>query len=75
VFAGLGLGNSPGHFLAAGMLVLGVFTGSAAWWLLLSCGVGLVREKFSPEHLRWVNRMSGSVIAGFGLLALLSLRK
>jgi threonine/homoserine/homoserine lactone efflux protein len=75
VFAGLGLGNSTGHFLEAGMLVLGVFAGSAAWWLLLSGGVGLFREKFSAQHLRWVNRVSGAVIAGFGLLALLSLRK
>src|SRR2546427_8898961 len=36
VFAGLGLGNRTGNFLADGLLVLGVFVGTAFWWLLLS---------------------------------------
>jgi len=40
VFAGFGLGSSP-DYLAAGVLVTGVFMGSALWWLLLSGGVGL----------------------------------
>ncbi len=75
VFAGLGLGNSTDDLPAAALLVLGVFAGSAFWWLLLSGGAGLFRERFSTQHLRWVNWISGVVIAGFGLLALLSLRK
>jgi len=75
VFAGLGLGNNASDSLTAATLVLGVFGGSACWWLLLSSSVGLFREKFSAEHLRWVNRVSGAVIAGFGLLALVSLWK
>jgi len=44
--------------------------GSALWWLLLSCGFGIFRNRFSLGGLRWVNRISGAVIAGFGLLAL-----
>ena len=75
VFAGLGLGPGARNFIAATLLILGVFIGSALWWLLLSSGVALLREKFSAIHLRWVNRASGVVIAGFGLLALLSFRK
>ena len=72
IFAGLGLANASGEYASAGILVLGVFLGSAAWWLLLSGGVGLFREKFNTGAMRWVNRISGAVIAVFGVLALLS---
>ena len=72
VFAGLGLGNGTDNYPAAILLVSGVFAGSALWWLLLSGGVGLFREKLTNHHLRWVNRISAIVIAGFGLLALIS---
>ena len=72
VFAGLGLGGGTTDYAGAAWLVLGVFLGSALWWLFLSGGVGLFREKLTNEHLRWVNRISAIVIAGFGLLALVS---
>ncbi|MBS1966520.1 MAG: LysE family transporter, partial [Chloroflexi bacterium SZAS-1] len=36
VFAGLGLASAAGNYGAAALLVLGVFIGSALWWLLLS---------------------------------------
>jgi threonine/homoserine/homoserine lactone efflux protein len=75
VFAGLGLGARAANYTAAAFLVLGVFLGSAAWWLLLSGGIGLFRGKLNPDHLRWVNRISGIVIAGFGLACLAGLRR
>jgi threonine/homoserine/homoserine lactone efflux protein len=73
VFAGLGLASMGGDYAAAAMLVLGVFAGSALWWLLLSGGVGLFRARFDTRVMRWVNRISGAVITAFGLLALISL--
>jgi len=73
MFAGLGIANTRGDYLAATMLVAGVFIGSAMWWLLLSGGVGLFRARFNPRALLWVNRVSGIIIASFGLLALGSL--
>jgi hypothetical protein len=54
-------------------MVVGVFLGSAAWWLLLSGGVGLLRARVDVRGLVWVNRLSGLVIGAFGVLALLSL--
>jgi arginine exporter protein ArgO len=72
IFAGLGLGAATGNYGSAGILVLGVFTGSAFWWLLLSSGVGIFRARFNTRLLRWVNRISGAIIIGFGLFALLS---
>jgi arginine exporter protein ArgO len=49
---------------------MGVFLGSAAWWLLLSGTVGLFRSKLSTGGLKWVNRVSGVVISAFGVLAI-----
>jgi threonine/homoserine/homoserine lactone efflux protein len=71
-FAGLGLIESAGYVPAA-VLVLGVFSGSTLWWLLLSGGVSLFRWRLGFGTLRWVNRASGTIIFGFGVAALLSL--
>jgi threonine/homoserine/homoserine lactone efflux protein len=75
IFAGLGLGSASGNYISAGLLVSGVFIGSALWWLMLSGGVGLLRTRFNLQGLRWVNRISGIIITGFGLIALLSVRR
>jgi threonine/homoserine/homoserine lactone efflux protein len=56
-------------------LVLGVFLGSAAWWLALSGLVSLVREKFTPAWMQWVNRVSGIVITIFAIVILAGLVK
>jgi threonine/homoserine/homoserine lactone efflux protein len=71
-FAGFGLGTSPDYASAAAM-VLGVFLGSATWWLILSGGVGSLRSRIRPAWLQAVNRLSGAVIFGFGAYALASL--
>ncbi|MDQ2997189.1 MAG: LysE family transporter [Chloroflexota bacterium] len=73
VFAGLGLASMGGNYVTAAVLVLGVFVGSALWWLLLSGGVGLFRARFDTRAMCWVNRISGGVITAFCLLALVSL--
>ena len=75
VFAALGLGNTGGDYGAAAVLVLGVFVGSALWWLLLSGGVSLLRSRFDARGLQWVNSVSGAVIVGFGVLSLASLAR
>jgi threonine/homoserine/homoserine lactone efflux protein len=72
IFAGFGVGSGDGGYLSAMLLVLGVFCGSAAWWLVLSTGVSLLRERLGPGILLWVNRLSGAIILGFGVLALAS---
>jgi threonine/homoserine/homoserine lactone efflux protein len=70
IFAGLGLLEAPGN--AEGILILGVFLGSALWWLLLSEGVTLFRKRVSDRVMLWINRLAGILIAGFGLAALIS---
>jgi threonine/homoserine/homoserine lactone efflux protein len=71
VFAGLGLGTAKNDHASAGFLVAGVFLGSALWWLLLSGVTDLLRSRVTARGLRWVNRISGAVIAGFGAVILL----
>ena len=73
IFAGLGLGRSVSGYGAASLMVLGVFLGSAIWWLFLSMGVGLLRSSLTPARLGWVNRGAGAIIAAFGVVALASL--
>jgi threonine/homoserine/homoserine lactone efflux protein len=73
IFAGLGLANSASNYASAALVVLGVFAGSALWWLVLSGSVSLLRSHLTPGRLRWVNRLSGLVITTFGLSILLSL--
>lgn len=68
IFAGFVRGNGDG--LSSVMLVLGVFLGSAIWWLMLSGGVGLLRAQFDLKALRWVNRISGIIIIAFGVIIL-----
>src|SRR5512143_453478 len=73
VFAGFGLAGTKGSVLSAGILVVGVFLGSALWWLLLVGVFSIFKKRFEHHELQWVNRIAGLIIAGSGLLALLSL--
>jgi threonine/homoserine/homoserine lactone efflux protein len=74
IFAGLGLGSIEDSPAASLALVIGVFLGSAAWWLILSSLTQVFGERFlKPGGLKWVNRLSGVVIASFGVAAWLSL--
>ena len=69
VFAGAGLGATP-NYLAAGFMILGVFLGSALWWLFLSGSVGLLRSRITPQCMQGINRFSGCLLIGFGVYAL-----
>jgi len=74
IFAGLGVASEGKGYFSAGILVMGVFLGSTFWWVILSSGVGLFRKRFDLRALRWVNRISGILITGFGLISLLGLK-
>jgi len=72
IFAALGLTQNQGDPSSAMILVLGVFSGSATWWLILSQGVGYFRSKISLQWMLRINLLAGSVILIFGILALIS---
>lgn len=67
MFAAVGLDGRDG----AVQLVLGIGLGSATWWVLLSTVASLFARQLDAGRLKWVNRASGLVLAGYGLLALL----
>jgi putative LysE/RhtB family amino acid efflux pump len=73
IFAAAGVGETHGNYLGAAVLVAGVVLGSALWWLILCGTVGWLHRKVNDRVLIFVNRASGTLIAGFGLIVLLSL--
>jgi threonine/homoserine/homoserine lactone efflux protein len=73
IFAGLGAGAAAGDYRSAIALIAGVFTGSCAWWLILVIITSIFRSRLNTTGLGWVNRISGTIIAVFGLIVLLSL--
>ena len=70
IFAGLGLSRINGDFWNAAFLVIGVFLGSALWWMLLCEFVTLFRKKIEKKIMLWINRGAGLIIFGFGIVAL-----
>ncbi|MGB3613728.1 MAG: LysE family transporter [Elainellaceae cyanobacterium] len=70
VFSGLGLGQAEDGAADGIAIVLGVFTGSALWWLTLSTGVHVLSRWVQTTALIWLNRLSGVVIVTFGIVAL-----
>jgi threonine/homoserine/homoserine lactone efflux protein len=70
IFAGLGVVESGQSYATSGVLVLGVFVGSALWWFLLSGLVSLFRTRLTLNRMRWLNRMSGIILLTFGVVAL-----
>jgi threonine/homoserine/homoserine lactone efflux protein len=73
VFAGLGLGTMNRDLYSATMMVLGVILGSAGGWALLTGVTNGLRVRFQPGVLRVINRVSGSVILAFAVVAFASI--
>ncbi|MBC7907389.1 MAG: LysE family transporter [Rhodospirillaceae bacterium] len=73
VFVAMGAAAKPVGLHESWMLVLGVFTGSALWWAVLTEMTVLVRARFTPERMRMFNHVSGALPILFGIGALISL--
>lgn len=72
VFAGLGIAETAKNILSSSFLVLGVFIGSALWWLVLATGVAFISKKSNEKVLKFINIISGIIIlifAGYSLLS------
>jgi threonine/homoserine/homoserine lactone efflux protein len=68
-FAALGVAASRGAFA----LVVGVFLGSALWWLFLCSAVAGARRAVTQGAMLWIDRLSALVLAAFGAAAMLGL--
>ena len=73
IFAGFGIGSDVSDdYLAASIMVIGIFLGSTTWWFILSGLTGYFRRRIGEISMIWLNRISGAIIFTFGLLALIS---
>jgi threonine/homoserine/homoserine lactone efflux protein len=69
IFATIGLAQAAAGAWPALILVAGVFSGSACWWLLLALGAGRLRHRLEGNGMRSINLVSGVILVGFGLYA------
>jgi threonine/homoserine/homoserine lactone efflux protein len=69
LFSGLGLNINEKDYVAIFVFIFGVIMGSATWWLIL-CGVtGVIRHKISKRTIEIINRVSGTAIMIFAVIA------
>jgi threonine/homoserine/homoserine lactone efflux protein len=72
IFAGIGLERVIGDYLLATLLVAGIFIGSMTWFSLLTTLVHFFKEKITTDGIVVVNKIAGTLLILFGLLALWS---
>ena len=71
LFTAFGVNVESSHFWHGLVMVVGVFFGSATWWFSITFGVNLIRNKFKPRHLLWINRVTGAIIMALGMITIL----
>jgi threonine/homoserine/homoserine lactone efflux protein len=69
VFAGVP-GTARVPLALVPVLVIGVFAGSAGWWLALSGVISMIRHMISERTMIWMNRIAGGVLIVFGIYTL-----
>jgi threonine/homoserine/homoserine lactone efflux protein len=72
MFAGAG-SLAGASFLNAAIIVGGVVAGSTGWWLVLTTVIGLFHAKITDRGMRIVNKISGLMVALFGVAVLIHL--
>lgn len=69
IFAGMNIASGS---VSSVYLIVGVFLGSAAWWLILSTVAGLLRQMIRPHVMKMINLFSGLILLAFGIYSLYS---
>ena len=70
IFAAVGVSVRTEGLIDSWILITGVFIGALFWWALLVSITAIFRQRFTDRGLRWLNRISGVMIMGFGFYAL-----
>jgi threonine/homoserine/homoserine lactone efflux protein len=70
VFVGFGLNGEQLRAGATTFLIIGVFFGSALWWMAWAAAQHLFPAKLTSHRLWWFNTISGVTITGFGCVLL-----
>lgn len=70
VFAGVGLDKIVGDHSYASLLVAGVFLGSFLWFSSLTLMTRIFKEKVTTRGLVLINKIAGTLLILFGIVAL-----
>lgn len=73
IFNNLGFDHEHTNYIAASLLVTGVFIGAIIWWIILTSFLKLFHARMNQRVLHIINMCSGILIATFGILSILSL--
>lgn len=73
VLPGFGIVIGGTSLFASAEFILGIFSGSVLWWVILCGAVASVRTRLTAKNLRLINRISGTLIVLFGIGTLLLL--
>jgi threonine/homoserine/homoserine lactone efflux protein len=68
-----GMGAAAVGYGGVVTMLLGVFVGSAIWWLMLTTVAGTARGRLSPPFFVAINQGSGALLMGFGLYTFMRL--
>jgi threonine/homoserine/homoserine lactone efflux protein len=68
IFASLGIVYTRSNHYASMLLIVGVFSGSAMWWVFLSGVASRLQKRFTHSFIQKINQVSGFLIAAFGII-------
>ncbi|MDD2237411.1 MAG: LysE family translocator [Kiritimatiellae bacterium] len=74
LFTAFGMANPRAYNLSPGYLVLGVFSGSVLWWLLVCLVCNCYRNELRHPNVRLINRVLGVVFMVSGLVTIFIVR-
>lgn len=72
LFVTLGVTEVGESVDSAAILVIGVFLGSALWWIALASTANLARPYLDGGYERWITRISAAILIGFAAYALIT---
>ncbi len=72
-FTALGVPGWKGDFVSSGILVAGVFVGSALWSPVLVGAATLFQPQLNSSQLKLVNQVAGAIMATLGLILEISI--
>lgn len=67
IFSGFSAHSGTVYQFSAFLLVLGVFCGSALWWLTLSTLVNVLRQKLDQRIIFYINKAAAVLIIAFAV--------
>jgi len=73
LFAGINPLQGSHSAFAYIIVFIGILLAAACWWLLLSTFVNIYRRKFRLRSLWWLNKITGAIIALFGIATIIIL--